>query len=110
MKTGVPLGVSLHPVQVYDSLVSALILVYLLWLYPRRAFPGQVFATMLAAITTARAVLESFRGDVDRGFLTNWLSLPRFVALLLLLAATVMLVTLTFRHRSQLQGQQDTHS
>src|SRR5919199_3116449 len=43
--TGVPLGVHLHPTQLYESFAAFLIFLFLLWLHRRRRFSGQVIAT-----------------------------------------------------------------
>lgn len=85
----VPLNVALHPTQLYESAAAVLILGFLLWLYPRRAFPGQIFAVTLGAISLARLIFESFRGDPARGFVFDGLSVPRLVAAVLLGVAIV---------------------
>jgi phosphatidylglycerol:prolipoprotein diacylglycerol transferase len=86
----VPLNVPLHPTQLYEAAGSLIIFAWLLWLYPRRSFSGQVFTCMLIATSTARLLWESFRGDTARGFLCDGISLPRFVAGLILAFALVL--------------------
>lgn len=78
--TSIPLGVRLHPSQLYESALGVLILGLLLILErkPRPVgFSILVFATSYAA---GRFLLEFLRGDVDRGFwgplsVSQWLSL-----------------------------------
>ncbi|MBI2956023.1 MAG: prolipoprotein diacylglyceryl transferase [Acidobacteria bacterium] len=84
---GVPLGIALHPAQLYESALSALVFVWLLSLWRRRRFPGQVFAAFLLAYSTLRFVLEYFRDD-PRGpfFFDGALSTPQLVSLGLFVA------------------------
>jgi phosphatidylglycerol---prolipoprotein diacylglyceryl transferase len=89
--TGVPLGVPLHPAQVYESLATLTIFGILLWQYRRKTRDGQVFLLYLALYAVARFFLEFLRGDEDRGFVFNHLfSTSQFIALLALVVAGVM--------------------
>jgi phosphatidylglycerol:prolipoprotein diacylglycerol transferase len=86
--TGVPLGIPLHPTQVYESLATLLIFAVLLWRYSRKKRDGEIFLTYLVLYAAARFFLEFLRGDEDRGFVFNHLlSTSQFIALLLLLSA-----------------------
>ncbi len=65
----VPLGVRLHPVQLYDAAASLAILGLLLWLGRRRgsASPdGEVAGAWLFLYGLCRFFLEFFRGDAAR--------------------------------------------
>lgn len=81
---GVPLGVPLHPTQLYESLTEAIIFAALLLLWRRRRFSGQIFASYLMLYSAARFGLEFFRGD-PRGpfFFDGALSLPQVLSLVL---------------------------
>ncbi len=58
----------IHPVQLYESLGNLLLFAFLaLWLRPRKRFNGQVMATWLMLYAVLRTVVETFRGDVERG-------------------------------------------
>jgi len=62
--TGVPVGVPLHPTQLYESLAELLICGLLLLLYFRaRRFAGQVFLTYVLVYGVARFLLEELRAD-----------------------------------------------
>ncbi|MCS7089184.1 MAG: prolipoprotein diacylglyceryl transferase [Verrucomicrobiota bacterium] len=52
-----------HPVQIYDSLLSLVLYALLAWFFPRRRFDGQVFAWYLIGYALSRAGVELFRGD-----------------------------------------------
>ena len=58
----------LHPTQLYEA-GGELALFFLLvtWVRPRKRFHGQVLATWLMLYAVLRAVVESFRGDAERG-------------------------------------------
>ena len=66
--SGAPLGVPLHPTQLYEAGWLLLIGTVVNLRYPRRSFPGEITALYLAMYAVGRAVIEAFRGDVTRGF------------------------------------------
>jgi phosphatidylglycerol:prolipoprotein diacylglycerol transferase len=61
--TGVPLGVHLHPVQLYEAGLALGIFLFLLWLRGRRAFTGQVVLAYLVLYSAVRFALEFWRDD-----------------------------------------------
>ena len=93
--SGVPLGIPLHPTQLYESLATFLIFAFLLWRYSRKSRDGEIFVLYLALYAVARFFLEFLRGDEDRGFVFHHLlSTSQFVAILALAAALGMALTL----------------
>ena len=83
--TGVPLGVRLHPTQLYESLTTLAIFGLLLWWFPRRKRDGDVFLGYLGLYAVGRFFLEFLRGDEDRGFVFHHLlSTSQFIAVLML--------------------------
>lgn len=64
---GTPLGVSLHPTQLYASLSNFFILGILLWAWSHRQFKGQLFAAYFILEGIGRFVIETWRGDLARG-------------------------------------------
>ena len=56
-------GAPVHPTQIYDSFLSLGLYAALAWLYRRKKFDGQVFATYLMAYAALRSFVEMFRGD-----------------------------------------------
>src|SRR5436309_101675 len=86
--TGVPLGVHVHPTQLYESLAELAIFAILLWRYRRKSRDGEIFLLYLALYAVARFFLEFLRGDEDRGFVFHHLlSTSQFIAILALAAA-----------------------
>jgi len=98
--TGVPLGVPLHPTQLYHALADFLILGITLWLLKRRRFEGQVFWMYVLLYAILRAVVEVFRGDSARGvFFGGNVSTSQIIALPAALLAAFMLLRLGRRSR-----------
>ncbi len=88
---GAPLGVPLHPVQLYESAVCLALFLFLVRLSRRRRFDGQVILSYTLLYAAARFLLEFVRGDEDRGFLLQGLlSTSQFIALLLAAASVVL--------------------
>ena len=93
---GAPLGVPLHPVQLYESVLCAALFFFLVWLSKRKRIDGDVIIAYTLIYAVARFWLETFRGDADRGFVFGGvLSTSQFIAIVLFLAATL---TVARRH------------
>jgi phosphatidylglycerol---prolipoprotein diacylglyceryl transferase len=61
--TGVPLGVHLHPTQLYESFGALLVFFFLLWLHRRKRFSGQVILFYAVLYAVMRFTIEFFRDD-----------------------------------------------
>ena len=81
--SGTPLGVHLHPVQIYNGLSNLAIMGVLLLVGRKRKFQGQVAAAYFLLEGLGRFILETWRGDLDRGVWLglSWLSTGRLTAL-----------------------------
>ena len=64
---GTPLGVRLHPTQIYEMLVELANFFLLTWLLRRKKFDGQVIGAYMFVYGFARFFLEFLRDDPDRG-------------------------------------------
>jgi phosphatidylglycerol---prolipoprotein diacylglyceryl transferase len=88
---GVPLHTPLHPTQIYESIGTLLLFVYLTWRLGRKRFAGQVILEFLALYSVLRFIVEFFRDD-ERGFIVEGiLSTSQMIALLTVLAAVAVL-------------------
>src|SRR5712664_2115194 len=91
---GTPLGVPLHPTQLYEAGAELLILVFLLTTERKgRPFPGRTFWLYMLLYSISRFIIEFFRGD-ERGTVFMF-STSQFISLLLAPLAIVMLVYLS---------------
>jgi phosphatidylglycerol:prolipoprotein diacylglycerol transferase len=61
--TGVPVGIPLHPTQLYESFTMLIVFVFLLWLHKRRLFEGQVILFYALLYSVVRFSIEFFRDD-----------------------------------------------
>jgi len=91
---GTPLGVPLHPTQLYEAGAEALILVFLLATERRgRPFPGRTFWSYMLLYGISRFIIEFYRGD-SRGMVFGAVSTSQFVSIILVPVAVVMLFVL----------------
>ena len=97
---GTPLGVPLHPTQLYESGAEALILILLLWTEKKgRPFEGRTFWSYLVLYGISRFVIEFFRDD-ERGIVFGTFSTSQFISLVLVPLAIGMLLYLSRRTSS----------
>ena len=88
---GTPLGVDLHPTQLYEAGAELLILIGLLATERRgRPFPGRTFWSYMLIYAFSRFVIEFYRGD-PRGMVFDLLSTSQFISVLLAPLSLVML-------------------
>ncbi|MBC8126414.1 MAG: prolipoprotein diacylglyceryl transferase [Gloeobacteraceae cyanobacterium ES-bin-144] len=59
-------GIGVHPTQIYESVLNFLFFGFLMWLYRRKRFDGQIFAGYLMGYAILRAAVELFRGDYQK--------------------------------------------
>jgi phosphatidylglycerol:prolipoprotein diacylglycerol transferase len=90
---GAPLGVPLHPVQLYESAVCLALFGALVWLGRRTHRDGDVIVAYTLLYAIARFVLEFFRGDADRGFVFGGvLSTSQFIGIMMIGLAVGVLI------------------
>ncbi|HSS19840.1 MAG TPA: prolipoprotein diacylglyceryl transferase [Pyrinomonadaceae bacterium] len=94
--TGVPLGVHLHPTQLYESFAMLLVFGFLFWFHKRRKFSGQVILFYAVLYSTIRFVIEFWRDD-PRGNVfglttLTGLSTSQIISLIIGIGALVMMV------------------
>ncbi|MBW1910351.1 MAG: prolipoprotein diacylglyceryl transferase [Deltaproteobacteria bacterium] len=96
-----PINISLHPTQIYSSILGFIIFFILLIIRSKKKFEGQVFLWFLILHSTARLAIERFRGD-DRGMLLNSnMSITQFVTIFILIASVVALMVLKSKGSKQ---------
>ena len=88
---GTPLGVRLHPTQIYEMLVELANFFLLTWLLRRKKFDGQVIGAYMFVYGIARFFLEFLRDDPDRGsVLGGLMSGTQLLAIGLVIAGGVL--------------------
>lgn len=89
-----PLGIALHPTQIYLSLNALVIFLVLIWLSKKKSFDGQIIWAYGILYAVGRFVIEYFRGD-DRGYAVDEVfSTSQFLGLFVLGFSIFMLVFL----------------
>jgi phosphatidylglycerol---prolipoprotein diacylglyceryl transferase len=84
-------GALVHPTQIYDSLLSLIFWGVLAWLYRRKRFDGQVFASYLIGYAILRSIVEFFRGDYTVHYLGGWAT-PAHLVSMAIFAAGITLI------------------
>jgi phosphatidylglycerol:prolipoprotein diacylglycerol transferase len=93
---GTPLGVPLHPTQLYDAGAELLILIVLLLTERRgRPFAGRTFWLYALLYGISRFIIEIYRGD-ERGVILG-VSTSQFVSIIIVPLSIVMLLRLRSR-------------
>jgi phosphatidylglycerol:prolipoprotein diacylglycerol transferase len=90
-----PLNEPIHPTQLYEAGFIFLLMAALMILKQRKKFDGQVFLIYLMCYAVGRSIIETFRGDVARGFVIEGIiSNSQFISILLATAALYFYVKL----------------
>ena len=98
-QVGTPMDVHLHPTQIYESLFATAILLFLLWLTPRKRFHGQILVTYVGLYSLVRFGLEYLRGDAARGtYFGGAISTSQIIALILVAGVAFLA---PYLHRTQ---------
>jgi len=84
------LHASLHPVQLYTLCMNLVVMVLLLLVRKHRRFTGQVMASYFVLEGLGRALMETWRGDLDRGVWFAGLSTGRVTALLFVIVGIAL--------------------
>jgi len=93
---GTPLGVALHPTELYEAGAELIVLVLLLTTERKgRPFPGRTFWGYLLLYALSRFIIEFYRGD-PRGVVFG-VSTSQFISLILAPLSVVMLAVLSRR-------------
>jgi phosphatidylglycerol---prolipoprotein diacylglyceryl transferase len=73
ISAGAASTIPIHPTQLYESFGCALIFLFLTWFRGRKRFHGELLALYLMLYAPLRAIVETFRGDEERGRVFNFL-------------------------------------
>ncbi len=94
---GTPLGIPLHPTQIYEAGASLIILALLLATERRgRRFAGRTFWSYMFLYAVSRYIIEIYRGD-PRGTVFGMFSTSQFISVVLAPLSLIMLVWLSRR-------------
>jgi phosphatidylglycerol:prolipoprotein diacylglycerol transferase len=101
---GVPLNIPLHPTQIYESVATFVLFLYLVWRLKQKHFTGQIILEYLILYSCARFVIEFFRDD-ERGFVFHdLLSTSQFIGILTVVAAMTLFIYLRRKTAAAVQA------
>ena len=75
-----PVGIPLHPTQLYDSANEFTIFLILAAIRPWRKFKGQIFWTWVGLYAIGRAIVEQYRGDPRGVYFDGVVSTSQIIA------------------------------
>lgn len=91
---GAPLGIALHPTQLYEVALELANFLLLVWLLGRKHFDGQVAGTYLFVYGFGRYFLEFLRNDPGRGSVFHGImSGTQLLAILMVVSGGLLLRT-----------------
>lgn len=88
--TGTPLGVRLHPTQLYEMVAELINFGVLYWMATRKKFDGQVIGLYMIVYGIERYVIEFFRGDPGRGDVWGLMSGTQLISIGLVIVGGII--------------------
>lgn len=102
--TGIPLGITRHPVQIYEAVLNFLNFLFLFLLLRKKKFDGQIFSLYIINYSVIRYITEFYRGDhPDKVYVIKnssaylSLSFPQVFCILGIICGIVLMVILRKR-------------
>ena len=90
-------GIGVHPTEIYDALLNLILYVFLAWLFRRKKFAGQIFATDLIVYAIFRSIAEYFRGDYPTDHVHAGLTSAQLVSVPIFVTGIVLALFLSRR-------------
>jgi len=88
-----PEGIPLYPTQLMEAGTEFLTFLFLAWRSQKKGFDGQILLLYLIIYSVFRIIIESFRGDVERGtFFSGALSTSQLIGVILIIFAVLVLL------------------
>ena len=97
--SGTPLGVPVHPTQIYESIANLLIFAFLYWRIRKTHAAGEIFGWYLVLYSIARFLIEFYRVHEQGTY--GGLSLTQWIAIVTLACGAGLLTRINFRPVSQ---------
>jgi phosphatidylglycerol---prolipoprotein diacylglyceryl transferase len=86
-----------HPTEIYDALLNLALYLGLAWLFRRKKFDGQVFATYFIGYAACRFIVEYFRGDYPPDHIHGGLTPGQLVSIPIFIVGLLLTVILSRR-------------
>jgi len=85
-----PLGVYLHPTQIYSVITNLIIFGLLIWMKKRQKFKGEIFVLFLIFYSITRSFVEIFRDDPRGVYLNGLISTSQIISIIVILTGMVL--------------------
>jgi phosphatidylglycerol:prolipoprotein diacylglycerol transferase len=106
--TGVPTDTHLHPTQLYESFAMLLVFFFLLWLYKRKRFSGQVILAYALLYSVIRFAIEFVRDDPRGDILglttLTGLSTSQMISIIIGVSSLILLIVRRRTHPVNLEN------
>ncbi|MFH1582047.1 MAG: prolipoprotein diacylglyceryl transferase [Pseudomonadota bacterium] len=89
-----PIGIPLHPTQLYHAISNLSIFVFLWFFRRRKKFSGQLFWLYVMLYAASRSFIEIFRGDFRGEPVFGVLSVAQAIGIIMAPAAVIMMIIL----------------
>ncbi|NQT10421.1 MAG: prolipoprotein diacylglyceryl transferase [Desulfobacteraceae bacterium] len=89
-----PIGIPLHPTQLYHAISNLSIFVFLWFFRRRKKFSGQLFWLYVMLYAVSRSFIEIFRGDFRGEPVFGVLSVAQAIGIIMAPAAVIMMIIL----------------
>jgi len=87
-----PLGVYLHPTQIYSVVSNIILFSILLGLQKNKKFDGMIFLSYIMLYSIFRSFVEFFRGDFRGDFFFEFISMSQGIGFMVFLIAFILLI------------------
>ncbi|MDX1763275.1 MAG: prolipoprotein diacylglyceryl transferase [bacterium] len=95
------LGLPLHPTQLYSSGANLLLFLFLMLLYRKKRFDGQVLLAYGMLYPIVRSVVEFFRGDPRGAMLGGQISTSQGISAVILVISAILYIKIRRDHDRQ---------
>lgn len=97
-----PLGVPLHPTQLYEAMLNLIIFIILYRTGRRKKFKGQCVLLYGMLYPVGRSIIEIFRGDTERGFIISGIiSTSQGISILIFVMCLIIYLKTIKKHRTK---------
>ena len=97
-QTLAPIGIPLHPTQIYAAICNLTIFIILMAIRSRMRFDGQLFLIYVMLYGIARSVIEIFRGDDRGGMILGMFSVAQVIGLSITIMSLMLMMYLRQRY------------
>lgn len=96
-----PIGIPIHPTQLYSAFTNFFIFTFLLFFRDRKKFQGQLFWSYVFLYGLTRSIIEIFRGDFRGELVFGALSISQATGIAMAVLAVIMFVYLREREKGR---------